>query len=81
MLEIPFLSLILVINLNQVFHVPYITKTLLTVSQFARYNKVFFEFHPNLCCIKYQLRRRHLSRELLRIAYICSQVSNLFMHQ
>ncbi|CAH9083274.1 unnamed protein product, partial [Cuscuta epithymum] len=32
--------------LNKILHVPSITKNLLSVSQFAKDNRVFFEFHP-----------------------------------
>ena len=38
--------------LNKLLHVPAITKNLLSVSQFAKDNHVFFEFHPNYCCVK-----------------------------
>ena len=38
--------------LNNLLHVPDISKNLLSVSQFAKDNKVFFEFHPNVCFVK-----------------------------
>ena len=40
--------------LNKLLRVPAITKNLLSVSQFAKDNHVFFEFHPNYCCVKNQ---------------------------
>ena len=41
-------------RLNNLLHVPHITKNLLSVSQFARDNRVFFEFHANHCYVKCQ---------------------------
>ena len=38
--------------LNKLLHVPSITKNLLSVSQFANDNNVYFEFHPTYCCVK-----------------------------
>ena len=38
--------------LKHLFHVPNITKNLLSVSQFARDNHVFFKFHPLTCFVK-----------------------------
>lgn len=40
--------------LNNLLHVPSITKNLVSVSKFARDNGVFFEFHPYYCCVKSQ---------------------------
>ncbi|CAA0835561.1 Unknown protein, partial [Striga hermonthica] len=40
--------------LKNLLHVPMISRNLLSVSQFARDNKVFFEFHPNVCFVKDQ---------------------------
>ena len=34
---------------------PHITKNLISVSQFAKDNRVFFEFHPNFCAVKSQV--------------------------
>ena len=42
-------------KLNKLLHVPSISKNLLSVSQFARDNFVFFEFHPHLCLVKSQV--------------------------
>jgi len=36
-------------KLNKLLHVPSISKNLLSVSQFAKDNAVFFEFHPHSC--------------------------------
>ena len=41
-------------KLNKLLHVPSISKKLLSVSQFAKDNVVFFEFHPHLCLVKSQ---------------------------
>ena len=41
-------------TLHNLLHVPSITKNLVSVSQFCRDNNVFFEFHPNTCCVKSQ---------------------------
>ncbi|XP_019420682.1 PREDICTED: uncharacterized protein LOC109330866 [Lupinus angustifolius] len=40
--------------LNNLLHVPRITKILISVSQFTRDNKCYFEFHPNECFVKSQ---------------------------
>jgi histone deacetylase 1/2 len=39
------------LTLNNLLHVPSITKNLISVSQFAKDNAVFFEFHPNFCLV------------------------------
>jgi len=41
-------------KLHKLLHVLSISKNLLCVSQFAKYNYVFFEFHPHLCLVKSQ---------------------------
>ena len=46
----PFTSQIL--SLNHLIHVPEITKNLLSVFKFVKYNNVFFGFHPNICLVK-----------------------------
>ena len=38
--------------LENLLHVPSITKNLISVFQFAKNNKVFFEFHPVVCYVK-----------------------------
>jgi histone deacetylase 1/2 len=53
------------LKLNNLLYVPSITKKLVSVSQFARDNNVYFEFHPNECFVKSQgssklLLRGHL---------------------
>lgn len=40
--------------LKNLLHVPSITKNLLSVSQFAKDNAVYFEFHPSTCLVKSQ---------------------------
>ncbi|GAU29238.1 hypothetical protein TSUD_362280 [Trifolium subterraneum] len=42
------------LKLNNLLHVPNISKNLLSVSRFARDNNVFFEFHPYFCYVKSQ---------------------------
>lgn len=44
-----------ILHLNHLLHVPTVTKNLLSVSQFARDNGVYFEFHPSLCYVKDQI--------------------------
>ncbi|KAG5570128.1 hypothetical protein H5410_059894 [Solanum commersonii] len=39
-------------HLNKILHVPSITKSLLSVSQFTKDNNVFMEFHPSCCFVK-----------------------------
>ncbi|TXG63472.1 hypothetical protein EZV62_010466 [Acer yangbiense] len=46
--------------LRNLLHVPNITKNLISVSQFANDNNVFFELHPHACFVK-----DHASRETL----------------
>ena len=41
-------------KLHKILHVPSISKNLLSVSQFAKDNSVYFEFHPHLCLVKSQ---------------------------
>jgi histone deacetylase 1/2 len=48
------------LTLNNLLHVPSITKNLISVSQFARDNDVFFEFHPDHCVVKSQATREIL---------------------
>ncbi|KAE8656318.1 Nodulation-signaling pathway 2 protein [Hibiscus syriacus] len=38
--------------LNELLHVPYITKNLLSVSKLARDNKVYLEFHAERCLVR-----------------------------
>ncbi|KAH0633010.1 hypothetical protein KY284_035796 [Solanum tuberosum] len=40
------------LHLNKILHVPSITKSLLSVSQFTKDNNVFMEFHPSCCFVK-----------------------------
>lgn len=37
--------------LNNLFHVPEITRNLISVSEFAKDNDVYFEFHATYCCV------------------------------
>lgn len=40
------------LNLNNLLHVPHITKNLLSVFKFAKDNDIFFKFHPHYCFLK-----------------------------
>lgn len=40
--------------MQNLLHVPQITKNLISVSKFAKDNNVYFEFHPSICCVKSQ---------------------------
>ncbi|WJX96151.1 hypothetical protein P8452_77393 [Trifolium repens] len=42
------------LKLNELLHVPHISKNLLSVSKFAQDNHVIFEFHPYTCYVKSQ---------------------------
>lgn len=46
--------------LKQLLHVPSITKNLISVSKFAVDNRVYFEFHPNICYFKDQVSSKIL---------------------
>ncbi|GFP84907.1 retrovirus-related pol polyprotein from transposon tnt 1-94 [Phtheirospermum japonicum] len=47
-------------------YVPHITKNLISVSQFAQDNSVYFEFHPTSCYVKDQVTHQILLRVSLR---------------
>ncbi|CAH9082849.1 unnamed protein product [Cuscuta europaea] len=51
--------------LNNILHVPTITKNLLSVSQFARDNNVFFEFHAHESFVKSQASKKVLLHGIL----------------
>ncbi|KAF7813162.1 Retrovirus-related Pol polyprotein from transposon TNT 1-94 [Senna tora] len=42
------------LRLNQILHVPDVSKNLLSISKFAKDNGVYFEFHSNKCFVKSQ---------------------------
>ncbi|KAI5391882.1 hypothetical protein KIW84_076616 [Lathyrus oleraceus] len=42
------------LHLADLLHVPHITRSLISISKFAKDNKVYFEFHPNTCFVKSQ---------------------------
>lgn len=50
------------LSLNKLLHVLDITKNLLSVSQFAKDNTVFFEFHADYCVVKSQDTKEVLLR-------------------
>jgi hypothetical protein len=49
-----------ILKLNNLLLVPSITKNLVSVSQFAKDNNVFFEFHANKCFVNCQVTSRIL---------------------
>jgi hypothetical protein len=51
-----------VLVLNNILHVPSITKNLLSVRKFAIDNHVFFEFHPHFLLVKYLVTKEVLIR-------------------
>ena len=51
----PYVSTVL--KFNQMLHLPSITKNLISVSRFATDNKVFFEFHADVCFVKDQVSK------------------------
>lgn len=52
--------------LRNLLHVPGLTKILISVSQFAKQNRVFFEFHANACYVKCQDSKEILLRGFTR---------------
>lgn len=54
------------LKLNNLLHVPHITKNLISVSRFARDNSVFFEFHADSCYVKSQDSKESLLQGTLR---------------
>lgn len=48
------------LSLNNLLHVPNITKNLVSVSKFAQDNHVYFEFHPKYCFVKSQVSNKVL---------------------
>lgn len=48
------------LTLNNLLHVPSITKNLISVSQFAKDNSVFFEFHSDHFVVKSQATKEVL---------------------
>jgi len=50
----------IIFKLDKLLHLPSISKNLLSVSQFARDNSVFFELHPHFCLVKSQATNKVL---------------------
>jgi hypothetical protein len=40
------------LNLNDVKHIPYITKNLISISKLTKDNDIILEFHPLVCIVK-----------------------------
>ena len=55
-----------VLKFNQLLHLPFITKNLISVSRFATDNKVFLEFHVDVCFVKDQVSKAILMQGQLR---------------
>lgn len=53
------------LTLNNLLHVPHITKNLVSISKFARDKKVFFEFYPSCCYVKSQGSKQVLLKGIL----------------
>lgn len=64
--------------LNNLLHIPSITKNLISVSQFTRHNHVFFKFHPNFCYVKDQVTSHVLLQGLFMKDFIILTL-HLFM--
>nr|KYP44909.1 hypothetical protein KK1_033590 [Cajanus cajan] len=58
-------------QLNNLLHVPYITKNMLSVSKFVKDNYLFFEFHTDHCFVK-----SPKSNEILLIGIVGADVSS-----
>ena len=58
-------------KLKNLLHVPHIKKNLLSVSQFARDNNIYFEFYPNSCYVKSQNSKETLLQGTLKSG-LCS---------
>lgn len=54
------------LSLQNLLHVPSITKNLISVSKFARDISVYFKFHPNYCLVKYQDTKETLLQGAIR---------------
>lgn len=48
------------LKLNNILYVPHIKKKLISVSELARDNDVYFEFHPSNCFVKSQATHQTL---------------------
>ena len=53
-------------SLNNLLHVPGLTKNLLSVSQFCKDNGVYFEFYSDSCCVKSQVTKETILQGILR---------------
>ncbi|KAH6827086.1 hypothetical protein C2S53_004692 [Perilla frutescens var. hirtella] len=62
--------------LKSLLHVPKITKNLISVSQFARDNNVFFEFYPTFYLVKDQVTRATLLTGKLDCGLYCFNLTN-----
>jgi len=67
-------------SLTHLLHVPSISKSLLSVSKFARDNHVFFEFHADHCLSNIRKQSRLFFTERLRMAYMCFKISFLLIN-
>lgn len=54
------------LTLNNLLQAPHITKNLVSISQFAKDNHVYFEFHPHVCYVKSQVSNQVLLKGTIR---------------
>lgn len=59
------------LSLNSLLHIPTATKNLISVSQFARDNNVFFEFSPHSCAVKCQDTKKILLKGIVMGGLYC----------
>ncbi|KAH1064304.1 hypothetical protein J1N35_029291 [Gossypium stocksii] len=65
-----------ILSRKKLLHVPDITKNLLLVSEFPKYNQVMFEFYPD-CCLMKDLTTSRFFKDIRKEAYTsyeCPQV-------
>lgn len=66
--------------LNNILYVPEITKNLLSISQFTKDNKVYIEFHHDICLVKDIQTHKTLMNGALRRGLYQLDFSSLIPH-
>lgn len=66
--------------LNNILYVPAITKTLLSISQFTKDNKIYIEFHHDICLVKDIQTHKTLMKGALRRGLYQLDSSSLIPH-
>lgn len=69
------------LTLNQLLHVPSISKNLLSLSKVSSDNNVYFDFYPNHCHVKDQVTHDVLMEGNLDVPYMSSLLPSSFVHQ